>query len=119
MKLSEAIRLGALLGPQGFGQYESICGPESVARCALGGAYAAAGLSYVDHESRLYKVTQLNSVNPATGDPSTIGGAIIRLNDEHRWSRERIADWVATVEPAEMAEDEEEVPEADAVLVVA
>jgi hypothetical protein len=26
---------------------------------------------------------------------------MIHLNDDHRWTRERIAEWVATVEPKE------------------
>ncbi len=26
---------------------------------------------------------------------------VIHLNDDHRWTREQIADWVATVEPSE------------------
>lgn len=32
--------------------------------------------------------------------------AIAHLNDGHRWTRERIADWVATVERAESPESD-------------
>ena len=32
---------------------------------------------------------------------STVGGIIVHLNDDHKWSIDRIAQWVASVEPQE------------------
>jgi hypothetical protein len=31
---------------------------------------------------------------------------IVHLNDEHEWTREAIADWVETIEPAEVVKEE-------------
>lgn len=52
MKLSEAIRVGAMLGPQGFGRLKQarrrflgLFGRSTTEYCALGGAFAAGGFS--------------------------------------------------------------------------
>lgn len=114
MKLSEAIRLGAMLRPQQA--FRTLFDPETGASCALGAAAEAMGL---------LDTTQWNAfVGTGKGPPEwkwiaerpyrrcPVGCArrddvqelVIHLNNVHRWTRERIADWVATVEPAESLE---------------
>lgn len=104
MKLSEAIRLGAMIRPQGF-----IIGPYDCFRksCALGAALEAVGLGYTyAHQKVKERWTWINN-EPVlkcpeckdVGEFQYIVG--VHLNDFHRWTRERIADWVATIEPQE------------------
>jgi hypothetical protein len=108
MRLSEAIRLGSMLKPQGF--YElwvpSMHTPQS--SCALGAAYDAFGYRPgvwpktielpMDVERLLYE----RGVCPACGEHTSVVNRIItHLNDNHRWSREQIANWVEMIEPAD------------------
>jgi len=97
MKLSEAIRLGAMLHKQGFYEWRTrdTVTDEIVATCALGAAGAA---GYFD----VHQVPRWIADCPAC----SVRGAMIcsilaHLNDHHQWTREAIADWVATVEPAD------------------
>jgi hypothetical protein len=102
MRLSEAIRLGAMLHPQTFG---AMCvaklSGEIVSTCALGAARSA-GLT----KSELDRLMGVQSWYPC---PASVGHCnsrrlttiVVHLNDDHRWTREQIADWVATVEPAD------------------
>ena len=95
MKLSEAISLGAMLSPQAFGFLEDAQG----GRCALGAARAATGDSTNYAE---WKWAFRASVNcPECGQIQLAVSAIAHLNDSHEWARQRIADWVSTVEPTE------------------
>lgn len=112
MKLSEAIRLGAMLKPQGFGN-EALFGKST---CALGAAADAVNLP-----EELERYETLCTPFPIVGDhveacPAGAGCAAIwcgvtvlhmayHLNDIHKWTRERIADWVATIEPQEVEAD--------------
>ena len=98
MRLSEAIRLGAMLGPQCFGDG---FGPNN-ATCAIGAALLAAGQK--DSSVSIWEVFPITSLPykcPVCGAGSNylhikhgFGWAITHLNDAHRWTRERIADWV-------------------------
>lgn len=98
MKLSEAIRLGSLLTKPIKNFFHSGDGA-----CALGAAGFAIGQeSYIGVE-RVYPWLVTGDADcpacPMIGcAPETI---VLHLNDMHEWSRERIADWVATVEPKE------------------
>lgn len=114
MKLSEAIRLGAMTGPQTYGMLFN--GDSS---CALGAAYRAGGLSK-DYSGRGTPIEKLWLAFPILLKRPTIGGnhalsganyngncllatgsigdCIIALNDGFRWTREQIADWVAEQE---------------------
>lgn len=101
LKLSEAIRAGAESGPQLFGCTSDGKGGS----CALGAALIALG-----HDDKTYNrvfdyfdLASQNSVNPATGEPRIVLTVIRELNDTHRWTREQIADWVATIEHSEEA----------------
>jgi len=101
MKLSEAIRLGAMLNPQGFG-HNRIYGPDGTKfTCALGAAEEA-GYNFAGI------LTGPLVFHPPIKCPacacyfySEVPVMIVHLNDLHRWTREGIADWVATVEPAD------------------
>lgn len=106
MRLSEAIRLGALLGPQAFRVVRDLDG----ATCAFGAASDAAGLQFdvMDPYAMVDALTEawpwlVKRLRCPACRRRRVGGAVISdcLNDHHRWTRERIADWVATVEPDE------------------
>lgn len=107
MKLSEAIRLGAMLRPQAFGDFvkrypDSKSGLLVSATCALGAACEAAGISIDAFDS--LTISQEMEMFPLHAKsvhfPCQCRGflrlraAVAHLNDHHRWTRERIADWV-------------------------
>lgn len=107
MKLSEAIRLGAMLKPQGHGLLHV-----NGRTCALGAAYDAVG--HLDEHSYgwrglerdfpiLLSLLKAPCPIPTCQSPFWRDGqretwAIPHLNDYHRWTREQIADWVETIE---------------------
>jgi len=120
MRLSEAIRIGCKRAPmQQIGVYVSNLG---VSACVLGAAYMAIE---TDVMSRLnprdimlllvatFPILETTSECPSCrpvrshrhavrhfasmGDDSLLA-VLGHLNDKHRWNRERIADWVETVE---------------------
>src|SRR5688572_14543061 len=107
MRLSEAIRLGAMLKPQGFRALR-----DGGRTCAYGAAYEAAGVPFEEWrklpkdvaEARLAEVfpiiPTLFHPCPACGLNFWIAAGIVitHLNDTHRWTREQIADWVETIE---------------------
>lgn len=122
MKISEAMRLGALLRPQAFGDLRVskrrwFRRVEST--CAFGAAMEAAGLKAKPIEAtalgngprgkglatvqivvpETWSCLLLTSACPVCASVDTVIRLIAHLNDEHRWTRERIADWVATIEP--------------------
>jgi hypothetical protein len=123
MRLSEAIRLGAMLRPQGFGELWT-GGPQAlngeivetpVRSCALGAAYDAIGQGYTDPVRAVPAEWELLIVFTLVRCPvhqrakSQVGAIIGHLNDCHRWTREQIADWVETLESADSRREESEV----------
>lgn len=97
MKLSEAIRLGSMLHPQCFDVLEHVVDGKTVGTCAIGAASEAG-----------YDISYRNIVGehdllmcPSCPELHDLQEIIEHLNDYHRWTRERIADWIDTVEPAE------------------
>ena len=97
MKLSEAIRLGTMLGKfQYFGGYRNY---NDTATCALGAAEDAGFDVELPHPTD-------EADCPACGrvfheeDPD-MEYTIPHLNDDHRWTREQIAAWVETVEASQ------------------
>lgn len=103
MKLSEAIRLGAMLKPQAFGDYT-----DGIGTCAMGSAFEAIGITPNAEESAPAEWLAFLARDHACpvcrrkqsgGD--LIDGVIPHLNDDHRWTRERIADWVEIIERAQ------------------
>lgn len=98
MTLAEAIRLGAMNRPQGYGTYYNV-GKDST--CALGAALDAIGELTSDGVGSQI----LHQRFPVLSQPFQRGcpfpdvfTAIYRLNDHHRWTRECIADWVEALE---------------------
>jgi hypothetical protein len=122
MRLSEAIRLGSTLNRQGFGDFRTYGGVNGVRTCALGAALAAVGVTelptIIADEGVYYALFwrwPYVQVRRVTTCPSGVCGhaaiplneLIAHLNDMHRWTRERIADWVATMEPTELDASDE------------
>lgn len=103
MKLSEAILLGSVLAPQGFGMLQNDRGH----LCALGAAARAIGSNCTATLEAISLWPWINCEVRSVRCPAcvriavTIGENIVHLNDEHKWTFERIARWVASVEPQE------------------
>lgn len=98
MRLSEAIRLGALISSQAVGAFV-----REKEACALGAAMVATGstatftLTVWDRWRWAWAMTALCPVCKTSS--TSVLMLIIHLNDDHRWPREEIGRWVATVEP--------------------
>jgi len=118
VKLSEAMRLGAMLSEQGYGM-RAMTGE---VRCALGAALNAVHDpvskkwpswmgSYQAVREYWPWVYEYETACPAADvchwrpiTPILVLRTITHLNDEHHWTREQIAAWVATMEPVVEAE---------------
>ena len=105
MTLSEAIRLGAMTGSQAFSVMETHDG----ATCALGAACRAAGFGRGNDRFSAMRNTwpilaQIARCPALVDGCDTVDAAlesvIIYLNDEAKWSREHIADFVLKLEQA-------------------
>lgn len=103
MKLSDAIRLGAMLRPQDYGELTGI------GSCVLQAAAEAIG-SYPTYGVALERwdwiTTEVGAPLCCPSGCGTISQSpqwmmASHLNDYHHWTRERIADWVASIEPQE------------------
>jgi hypothetical protein len=121
MRLSEAILLGAMLKPQGHG-------PDSVRSashsCAYGAAFDACEIPMsARNGTHAYEVAierwphltgSRDSKCPHCNFVSNHLDIVWHLNDVHEWTREAIADWVATIEPVEQcnAVDASSLPDA-------
>lgn len=102
MLLSEAILLGSTLNPQGFGEFEQnspIFG--TVATCAWGAAYRAIGAEIGVDPPEWEYAEKLVLRCPGCEFRFSVGCLIPHLNDDHRWTRERIAELIAKIEPQE------------------
>jgi hypothetical protein len=113
MKLSEALRLGAMLRPQQA--YGALFNDSNGGTCALGAIADAVGL--LDTENNKYygpipePIRSLwrpvanvvcASACPQCGERAFGSDrVIVHLNNEHKWSRERIADWIESIERAQ------------------
>lgn len=102
MRLSEAMRLGAMWRPQGFGQLWQERVDGSFASCALGAAFealgCAPGTSVVRLRGATWRWLAMAAGCPACHRAATREWVIEHLNDWHNWTREAIADWVETIE---------------------
>ena len=104
MKLSEAIRLGSLLGPQLFGILHNDAG----GTCAWGAALVAVSHFRWDRGFVMgIWPWVLSDISPCPADncdkQHRAYYMIVHLNNDHRWTREHIADWIATIELVETA----------------
>lgn len=116
MKLSEAIRLGSMLKPQ-----KSNGDDDGKGSCALLAAAEALGISavrfrgtnrfVVDYVSLRDRYSFLsNEARCPECEHSDDACCIIwHLNDVHRWTREAIADWVESIENAQVEKEAEHV----------
>ncbi len=118
MRLSEAIRLGAMLRPQTTGAIY-----KHGKSCAWGAAWEAMG-GDIEHWSHTMNMSshsicmrfwpELNKevIDPIGGDLRKLYFVIEYLNDNPNcWTRERIADWVTTIEsPTEVPSDTIQTP---------
>lgn len=105
LRLSEAMRLGAMLKPQAFGVFHSW---RSQGTCAQGAAldavgelmfYAGAAFAMKMAMYRLFPILRCSGECPGCQKHFEKLRHVVRhLNNDHRWSRERIADWVSTIE---------------------
>ncbi len=103
MRLSEAIRLGAMLRPQAFHGLFKDGGS-----CALGAALDAMGITDEEAFQRRLSLfegaSQIRVMVPpccrCLVDLHEVDAVIVHLNDTHQWTREQIADWVETLEQA-------------------
>jgi hypothetical protein len=122
LRLSEAIRLGAMLRPQFFGASSGTLPDGRVGTCAMGAALEAIGFG-----PKEFCVIRPPMLEPWTdfalqeercpvvdcAKPNTISGVAAHLNDAHKWTREAIADWVEQMEakhlPAVVQEEQAEL----------
>lgn len=100
LKLSEAIRLGAMLKPQGFGELYGTDDQGQVTSCVVGAAFDG---GYVTPPVE-WELTHSTDC-PVGGKPlcytmrrAALDEMLVHLNDSHRWTREQIAAWVETIE---------------------
>ena len=104
MILSEAIQLGAMMTSQAFRVLFKADGA-----CALGAALLAVGVAPEQagrSVRRRWPWAFAVSVDcPSCGRSRLVCEVIVHLNDDHRWTRERIAAWVAGIEPSQPPED--------------
>jgi hypothetical protein len=100
-ELAEFIRAGSSRGPQCFGSYFD----EKGGSCALGAVYEGVyhlprehGKLVPDHLERLFRC--LDEMTKRCPDQHEckkrlpLASMIVHLNDDHRWSREQIAEWL-------------------------
>lgn len=118
MLFSQAIRLGAVLKPQGFGM-----GRKADVACAFDAAFlATVGDGASAHQKLQYRWANWPFLNLGWTCPVCNRGGegldhvvSAHLNDLHRWDRIRIADWIATIE-AQQAQPQLAAQEMEAVL---
>jgi hypothetical protein len=121
MRLSEAMRLGSMAVPptkQGENTLTAFnADGRPCAACALGAVAIAAGINdlsvLVPNEASLAMFPLLGQevVSPAGGNPVVpMPTAINYLFEHERWTREQIADWVATIEAQQEATTEQPQP---------
>lgn len=104
MKLSTAIRLGAMLKPQGYGV---LFQPILNVTCAIGAALDANGdIGEAFDEwcgcrtaAAMWPILATEAQHPIDGELVNVYAAIAELNDMTRWTRERIALWIESIEP--------------------
>lgn len=108
MTLSDAMRLGAAMVPQAFGDSIVRNGETITAACAW--AAISIGIGDARLHPNLIAVRFPELLQPADcpaecghqgyfGGLPTLEELITHLNDDHRWTREQIADWIDTLKP--------------------
>lgn len=115
MKYSEAIRLGLMLRPQGFGGlYTRDAGDVAVKSCAHGAALEAVGISApssvigkhtceIADQVKFFPIMKVRVACPKCNEESYCDDAplavlVTHMNDEHRMTRESIASFIEGIE---------------------
>lgn len=90
--------------PQGYSLYFGVNMDEQICSCALGAAYEAitgriAANSLEVNEKFLFSGYELDKylLHPETLLIDNLHHIITNLNDEYKWTREQIADWVESL----------------------
>ena len=100
MRLSEAIRLGAMMSPQAF---RTLFTRDRA--CAWGAAMLAVGATRErtagSARSRWPWAFTVSVNCPSCRRSRLVCEVIAHLNDDHRWAREKIGAWVAGIEPTD------------------
>lgn len=109
MRLSEAIRLGAMLRP--VQEFHVLFDPATGGSCALGAAAEAIGMLDTSRYGRYLKGKKApkhwrwlkapRACPQCRNKYRDTQDVIIHLNNGHKWTRERIADWIETLEQAQ------------------
>lgn len=112
MRLSDAIRLGAMMTVQCFGDFSDDSG-EVPATCALGAAGQASGHTFqvLTDVMQVWPFTAYWGHCPDCHTGGEIAYVVYHLNDDHLWTRERIADWVETLESPQAPPAVERTPD--------
>ena len=104
MRLSDAIQLGAMMTSQAFRALFKGDGA-----CALGAALLAVGVAPEQAgcsvRERWPWAFAVSVSCPSCGRSRPVCQVIVHLNDDHRWTRERIGAWVGGIEPSQPPED--------------
>jgi len=117
MLLSQAMRSGARMHPQFRGGYGGYLADGTRATCAFAAAVEAAGLPLgppygsvrplrgtapaaysVEVPEEEWAVLFFSVPCPECGEVKQVQYIVPNLNDDHGWTRERIADWVESIE---------------------
>ena len=115
LRLSEAIRLGAMMLPEVRGPIFDRKDNRICAACAIGSALYAVGTAddrerwltrsgSVEELICFWPWTNERRMDPVRGVNFRIDSIIIDLFETAHWTREQIADWVETIEPREVEE---------------
>jgi hypothetical protein len=126
VRMSDAMRRGAAKRPQAFG---TVVDPATGGTCAWGaamdgvdrlqfvnGVYIASG----EQVRRRYgwQIVERMATCPACNRrQSNVGEIIVHLNDQHRWTREAIADWLDVIDPPPAPVEKVQEPEEELVGV--
>jgi hypothetical protein len=122
MKLSAAILLGSTMSPQAFEEFQNKNG----SRCALGAALAAIGSPIRLGNGFRAAAESWPWIEPyvefhcpdCDGVASHALSLIVHLNDGHKWTRERIAEWVAKIEPQDVQGEQEDQEQGSRIAVL-
>lgn len=100
LKLSEAMRIGAAASVQAIGNWIKTGEDGDTAMCALSTAWWV----LTDKESvsamstpLLHMLDRVTAEHPVSHSTRTVSSIVVSLNDDHRWNRRRIADWLASI----------------------
>jgi hypothetical protein len=107
VKLSDAIRKGSAQTIQCFGELWNL---EKTEACAVGAAFLAINNETLDWPEAWVETLKRVPPCPSGQCDSGPSNPLVHLNDDHRWSRERIASFVALHEsPVPAAREEKEL----------